>query len=255
MSGPTTRCQRYSIAVALILLSAFANAGIAYAAQDPPPGATEVLDAADRYHDPDDAWFRGSWRITLRETRPGGPDRQTVIVINNLDGAFSMRRIAGDDVIETFVQDDVCEARLNRSTDIPDDERERRNLTCDGMRRTRNYYTYLYGLPMKLRDPGAIVDPDTAETTFDDHPVHAARVTYDPEVGSDIWYFYFDRETHALAGYRFYHDETAGDGEYIRLAGEVEVGGVRLPAERSWHTHQGDRFLGTDTILSIERVE
>lgn len=59
--------------------------------------------------------------------------------------------------------------------------------------RTRNYYLYLYGLPMKLRDSGAHLAPQAKETTFEGRPVHELKVTYDAEVGTDRWYFYLDR--------------------------------------------------------------
>ena len=38
------------------------------------------------------------------------------------------------------------------------------------------------------------------------------RATYDPEVGEDIWDFFFDPETYALVGYRFFRDEAARGG-------------------------------------------
>jgi hypothetical protein len=89
------------------------------------------------------------------------------------------------------------------------------------------------------------------EATFDERPAYELEVTYDAEVGSDSWYFYLDKETKALVGYRFYHDKTANDGEYITLEGEATGAGIRLPRERKWYRHQDGGFLGTDTIRSI----
>jgi hypothetical protein len=74
------------------------------------------------------------------------------------------------------------------------------------------------------------------------------KVSYDPETGSDTWYFYFNPETYALAAYQFYHDPAKNDGEYILLEGEAEVGGMRLPKRRSWYTNKERRFLGTDIL-------
>ena len=86
-------------------------------------------------------------------------------------------------------------------------------------------------------------------------PVLSLRVTYDPEVGVDTWYLYFDPDTSALVGYRFYHDESANDGEYIVLEGEVSSGTLRLPKARTWYTHGDDRLLGTDTLTSLAGTE
>ena len=115
-----------------------------------------------------------------------------------------------------------------------------------------NYYVYLWGLPMKLLDEGTSLDPDAPSMDYQDKLVQAVRVTYDPEVGSDVWYFYLDNETHALVGYRFFHDEAKGDGEYITLDGMVEAAGLRLPKARSWYTNAEDRYLGTDTLISLD---
>lgn len=52
-----------------------------------------------------------------------------------------------------------------------------------------------------------------------------------------------------MIGYRFHHDETAGDGEYILLSGEREVRGMRIPVERRWFTNEDDRYLGTDILV------
>lgn len=71
-------------------------------------------------------------------------------------------------------------------------------------------------------------------------------------LGSDTWYFYLNRETPALVGYRFFHDEAKGDGEYILLDGEVADGGLRLPRQRAWYTNQERKHLGTDTLTRIE---
>lgn len=79
----------------------------------------------------------------------------------------------------------------------------------------RDYYGDLAGLPMKLRDPGTLIDPDVAATDFIGRQIQSIRVTYDAELGGDTWYFYFDPESAQLVGRRFYHDEAANDGEYI----------------------------------------
>ena len=59
----------------------------------------------------------------------------------------------------------------------------------------KDYYTYLYGLPMKLKDPGTIVDPKVTKKRFKGKRYLVLKVSYDQEVGKDTWYFYFDQST------------------------------------------------------------
>ena len=82
--------------------------------------------------------------------------------------------------------------------------------------------------------------------------VLALKVTYDAAVGEDIWYFYFNPETYAMVGYRFYHDEAANDGEYIVLEGMEIQNGLRIPKNRTWYTNADHTLLGTDYLVDLK---
>lgn len=218
------------------------------------PTAEEILSRSIAYHDPDGVWGEGGFAIEISSTRPLAGARQTRVVIDNRAGRFHyVTDHRGRDLEATVVGDECTMIALDGETDPTPEELEELGLSCQTLRRTRDYHVYLYGLPMKLRDPGTRIDPEPTRTTFDDRDAWEIRVTYDPEVGSDTWYFYFHPETFALSGYRFYHDEAANDGEYVLLEREEAGGGLRLPKVRSWFTHADDRLLGTDVVRSIER--
>jgi len=214
--------------------------------------SSELVQQAIDFHDPQGLWQNGVFRLHLEETRPDGPTRKTTLLIDNSGGRFEIATQREGAQIDGVLDPEGCELRLNGSTQFSTEDQEKYRLTCDRLEWLRNYYAYLWGLPMKLRDGGTVLDPDVLETTYEDRSVQAVRVTYEEAVGSDIWYFYLDTETHALSGYRFFHDEAIGDGEYITLEGEVEVGGLRLPKARAWYTNAEDRYLGTDTLVSLE---
>jgi hypothetical protein len=214
--------------------------------------AAALMEQAIAFHDPDGLWPRGVFQLQVEETRPDGPSRLTTLLFDSPGGRFEIATQRNDAQIDGVLTEDGCELRLDGSTQFSDEEREKYRLTCERLEWLRNYYAYLWGLPMKLHDNGTLLDPNVLETTYQDRSVDAVRVTYDPQVGSDVWYFYLDTETHALVGYRFFHDEAKGDGEYITLEGEVEVGGLRLPRARAWYTNAEDRYLGTDILVSLE---
>jgi len=54
-----------------------------------------------------------------------------------------------------------------------------------------------------------------------------------------------------MVGYRFYHDESANDGEDILLEQEIESDDVRLPQIRKWYTHKEDKYLGQDKLEKL----
>jgi len=49
------------------------------------------------------------------------------------------------------------------------------------------------------------MDSNVSEDYFYGKKFNHIRVTYKPEVGEDIWRFYFSTETHALEAYQFFH--------------------------------------------------
>jgi hypothetical protein len=71
----------------------------------------------------------------------------------------------------------------------------------------QNYYTYLYGLPMKLKDPGTIISSVVNRKDFLGKE-YLLKVKYEESIGTDSWYFYFEPKTYAFKIYQFYHDET-----------------------------------------------
>jgi len=215
--------------------------------------ASDLLDRAIDYHDPEGRFWSAPIQIELSETRPDGPARKTRVTIDNTRGRFEMERHVDGRQVDIFIEGDRVETYLDGSSEFSAEESERYRLSPERALFTRNYYLYLYGLPMKLRDPGTHLAPEAKATEFRGKPAYELRVTYDEDIGADTWYFYLDRETYALIGYRFYHDESRNDGEYIVLDGESVGADLRLPKVRKWYRHEDDKFLGTDTIESIRR--
>jgi len=215
------------------------------------PSAEDVISGSIALHDPEGAWSTGAYRMAFEESRPDGSTRETTIVIDNARGWFEFESARDGRSLRGELGPDECLWRLDGSSDVSDEERQQFGLTCDRLERWRNYYVYLWGMPMKLHDPGTRIDPQVKEADFEGRSAWEVRVTYEEAVGSDIWYFYFDPADRALIGYRFYHDEAANDGEYIVLEGLREGAGLRLPQSRAWYTHQEGKHLGTDTVVAI----
>lgn len=216
------------------------------------PTASFVVEQSIEYHDPRGLWGDARFRLDLRETRPDGTERRTRIQFHNALDSFEILTQRNEAEIEGLMAAGECIMTLNGSTKFSDAEREEYRLTCDRLGWLRDYYTYLWGLPMKLGDPGTLIDQDVTAGSYQKQEVWSVRVTYDDSVGSDTWYFYFDQQSYALVGYRFYHDEAKGDGEYIVLEGETEVSGLKIPTQRAWYVNADDRHLGNDILVDIE---
>ncbi|MCP4203005.1 MAG: hypothetical protein GY769_13870 [bacterium] len=204
-------------------------------------------------HDPEGVWSSTALELTIEETRPEGPARTTEVGIDIAGERFSWSTTRDGHRLAGGLDGKSCELLLDGRTNITDGERDEHRLTCERLRWIRNYYTYLWGLPMKLRDAGTHLAEEVVATEFQGLDVLSLKVTYDEAVGGDTWYFYFDPVTSALVGYRFFHDESKNDGEHITLQDIAAVGVLRLPKRRAWYYNQGGGYLGTDTLVSLER--
>lgn len=214
-----------------------------------PPSAEALLEASIAYHDPEERFLGKPHRLVFRDERPGKTDRHVEILIDIPGERFEMLQRTEVE-IRGEIAPGHCAMTLDGRSELTEEERNTHRLTCDRLAFFRNYYTYLWGLPMKLQDPGTHLG-QPVEDTFDGQAVYALQATYDESVGSDIWTFYFDRETSALVGYLFHRDETRTTGETILLEGEYAWDGMRLPKSRAWYHLEGDSYLGTDHLVEI----
>ncbi|WP_370088995.1 DUF6503 family protein [Ekhidna sp.] len=194
--------------------------------------ADQVLAKSVAYHDPTQIWSNLSATYTFKETRPDGPDRSTVITLDNSNGYMKINR-NDEEVYE--VTGEVAEV-------LKGDKDKDRALVL------RNYYLYLWGLPMKLLDKGT---PGVA--LADDEKVggkncKVLRVAYE----KDTWYFYIDENTGRMLQYKFYQDPGETKGELIILEDEISVKGIKTPQKRSWHTLPEMKYLGTDILSNVD---
>jgi hypothetical protein len=229
----------------------------------PPTAAEELLERSIRHHDPRGAW--GTHAVELRTeirlserlaSERGYATRSDRILLDPAGERFRYVSKRNDDTLEVLGDGDRFRGRLNGSDRLSDEQRAAFGLTDERLPNWRDYFGYVFGLPMKLRDPGTRIDPDVERTEFAGRTADRIRVTYDAEVGSDLWYFYFDPETAALIGSRFHHDEAANDGEYIVYEGEVRgPHGLRLPKFHRWFMNVDGEWIADDEVLGIASPE
>lgn len=217
------------------------------------PTAEKVLQKSIEYHDPNNNWkdFNDSLRIVL--STPQGPDRTSTVYLNNRNNSFYVRVIKDSIKVEFKVTPDECKLAFNGNENFTEEEAEKNGLSCDRAAMYKDYYTYLYGLPMKLRDPGTNINPKVEKRAFKGKEYLVLRADYDAEVGTDIWFFYFDPKTYALEVYQFFRKDVNGQlkedtGEYILLREEAEIGGIRMPKTRAWYYNKDDKYLGKDIL-------
>ena len=214
--------------------------------------AEQLLARSIEFHDPMGKWETAEMELILKMETPNQTQRVSKVNINNAAGTFSVEYVSKGHLLNYQVQtNDSVEVWVDFQKATGRTDIDSLDLSPDRARRWRNYYSYLYGLPMKLKDAGTNINQEVRNDYFNGQSALSIRVTYDEAVGGDIWYFYFHPETYAMVGYRFYHDENINDGEYILLDGMEIQNGMRIPKDRYWYVNEDASFLGADMLQRL----
>ncbi|RAJ15026.1 DUF6503 family protein [Olleya aquimaris] len=213
----------------------------------------ELLDKAIKYHDPNNQWKTFNDTLFVTMETPKNADRDSKIIINLPKEFFYVKAQRDTITTEYTVTKDTCKIVYNGRSKVSDALAKAKNLNCERATLYKNYYTYLYGLPMKLKDPGTTINPKVEQVTFKDKPYLKLKVTYDAAVGKDIWYFYFNPKTYAMEVYQFFKTDEDGNenpesGEYILLSETETVSDIKIPKVRAWYYNKDNLYLGTDIL-------
>jgi hypothetical protein len=214
----------------------------------------QLLEKAIEYHDPDGNWstFSGTFNVTMKT--PTKSDRHSMIRVDLPNEYFNLFATQDKTSYGYILDKEKCQIYYN-SNIATEEEKTANNLSCERAKMYQDYYTYLYGLPMKLKDAGTIIHNKVVLKKFKGKDYLVLKVSYEKEVGEDTWYFYFDPLTYAMEVYQFYHEEEKNDGEFILLSGLETVKGIKMPKKRAWYYNKGEKYLGTDFLSVGQRYD
>ncbi|WP_051287304.1 DUF6503 family protein [Algoriphagus mannitolivorans] len=197
-----------------------------------PLSGKEMIENSIAYHDPEGKWKNLEASFVIQDSLPAGRDsRYYQFTLNNKEGKF------------TYQIEGLHYQVINDSLEIFEGEIEKERAL-----RMRNYYCYLWGLPMKLMDKGTRIEDSVREEVLEGKSYRVVRVPYE----KDIWYFYLNPDNYRMEAYKFYQDEPNQKGEIIYLQGEKEFAGMKIPQNRTWYRTETPEFLGTDMLLDIK---
>ncbi|WP_272150832.1 DUF6503 family protein [Tenacibaculum aiptasiae] len=207
----------------------------------------ELLEKAIQYHDPNGNWetFNGTLFVTMKT--PKSPERKSEIKINLPQEYFYVKATRDENTTEYTVNKGECKIGFNGQENPSEAILKEHKLSCDRANLYKNYYTYLYGLPMKLKDNGTIIHDKVERKKFKGKEYLVLKATYDQAVGKDTWYFYFNPKTYAMEVYQFFKSKP-NSGEYILLSEEEVINGIKFPKNRAWYYNKDNGYLGTDYL-------
>ena len=126
---------------------------------------SQLLEKAIEYHDPNGNWatFSGTFNVTM-ET-PTKSDRHSIISLDLPNEYFQLYASQDKTHIEYILESQKCNINFNGHI-ATEEEKTANKLSCERANMYQNYYTYLYGLPMKLKDTGTIIHEKVALKKF-----------------------------------------------------------------------------------------
>ncbi|WP_155847132.1 DUF6503 family protein [Algoriphagus marincola] len=189
----------------------------------------QLIQKSIQFHDPDGNWAEFKGTLEIEDSLPGDrPSRKYAVSFDNELSKVIYRK------------DDLHFIVWNDSVQVFKGE-----IAQDRAIMLRNYYSYLWGLPMKLQDPKTIIEKEIKTEVLNGVAYWVVKVPYE----KDVWYFYLDKESFEMKAYKFYQDEAAQKGEIIYLDGLLEVSDMKIPKVRTWYRTEKDEFLGTDFLV------
>ena len=206
----------------------------------------DLLQKSIAYHDPGGNWETFADSLKIKLEMADGSIRYSHINIELPEEKFYLKILRDTSETTYALIKEKCITSVIDSTNAS-------RTPCETAHLYKDYYTYLYGLPMKLMDPGTNVHQKVENKTFKGKQYLVLKVTYEEGVGSDVWQFYFDPETYAMEIYQFFKGDPKGEGantgEYILLSELKTISGIKMPKVRAWYYNKDDKYLGTDILI------
>ena len=152
--------------------------------------ADSLLARSIAFHDPDGVW--GTRPVEIAWSGTDGQDSVRVdgtVTIDPTADSFAFSGVYRGHRLDYRMVDGIARSTVDGGEPADSALRARMRLDREDGRFWRNYYEFLAGLPMKLRDPGTHIDGDVERREFEGRERDVIRVTYDAATGGDTWYF------------------------------------------------------------------
>lgn len=129
------------------------------------------------YHDPEGNWQKLKTRLYLSSADTAGKENTFEIEMDNSTGYFAhISRKDGKEIVKGMSGGKEFYL-LDGKQEISAQDREKYDLTPEGVKWVHSFYGYLYGLPMKLTDEGVkTTDAKTNEESGRDKNTESAQM-------------------------------------------------------------------------------
>ncbi|QNP54324.1 hypothetical protein H9L05_21070 (plasmid) [Hymenobacter qilianensis] len=145
------------------------------AAPAPPLTGPQLVQQSIAYHDPQGKWPTLRTRLFFQSTSAAGQASTFEVELDNATGYFChISHPGGREVVKGVVNGQEV-LLLDGQPHFTAAEQKQYRLVAGAVQAARNFYTYLYGLPMKLRDAGTRVAAEAPSNRYAARPTPPYR--------------------------------------------------------------------------------
>ncbi|WP_299363608.1 DUF6503 family protein [Winogradskyella sp.] len=197
------------------------------------------------YHDPNQSWplFKGNFKVDLA-------GQEVALVIDNAKGIFHWTETlkSGEKLTGGYANKDTCMVKLNGKDILPEGKLDNFLLDCENIIGRTNYWIYMYGLPMKLKDEEVNFIGLPQLVTYLDEDLWMIKVNYNMAQSKEYWQFYFDPKNYSFRIARFFHPALGSDSEYIIYSEPERIKGLLIPTNHSWYMNASKEYIGSEKL-------
>ncbi|WP_340073971.1 DUF6503 family protein [Leptobacterium sp. I13] len=206
--------------------------------KDVPLTAQEIIERSIEYYHMED-WGSFSGKFKISQTIPEAKEEdEAFITLLEFDNSKQYFRLERPSLEQIFgVKDGVLFAEVKGEDALHKDVSEL-NITS-----MKSYWTYLLGIPAKLKDPGSVPNDTIKKVSFREKDHWLVTIPYEKET----WSFYFNSNTYALQKACFIMNQNPSYGNCIEFEKEIEVNNIKFQQEQHWYDLDGKK-LGEEVI-------
>lgn len=193
--------------------------------------SSDIISKSIKFHDPNNNWRKINATMNFSSSFSFNDSIPEALELSFNTKENYFRYLNHDRKVDIEYHGDSC--TLNSE-----------NGSCSGYSWTSKFYPYIWGLPMKLKDPGVIPNKGFDKVAFQGDSVWQVQVNYEAE---NFWFF-FNPNDFQLKGFKFIKNDSTGKGEIVILKGIKEFKGIRFPQHRTW-LHLDSSLIGTNEFI------
>lgn len=215
--------------------------------------ASELLDKAIAFHDPQQKWNNYSGKVHLETIfSDGNAYGGEIIEIQTKEDYYKATGIANMTV--KGIKNGVIFREVNGDKNPSEDVIKDKDIGDETIQRFKLWHYFHFGTFMELKASGMLLEDKVEAIKFQGNDCLALTFTYDAsKVKNDFynatWIFYLDPISSSLKGFKVVSKDW---NRYVVFSGILDVNGIKIPQYRTYFNSEDNSFSFVDIFSNVQ---